>query len=534
MAGEIFSSFSFFYPKNGHDRFIAGGTPMNVTTIIFFLAVVIGTLAITYSAAKRTVNPQDFYAAGHRLNGVQNGLAIAGDYMSAASFLGITATIAMYGFDGFIYAIGFLVSYLVILYLVAEPLHNLGTYTLADAIAVRFDSTLLRGLMALNTLTITIFYMIAQLVGAGALIHLLLDIDYTYAVMIVGSLMTIYVVFGGMVATSWVQIIKAILLLASTLLVSMIVLSRFDWNLLTMFEAVSRHTPMQEQFLQPGNEFVNPLDTISLHLALILGTAGLPHIIARFFTVKDAKSTRQSVFTATWIVGVFYLMTIFLGFGASIFVGWENITKEGSGGNLAIPMLANALGGEFLMAYLSAVAFATILAVVTGLVLSASSAFAHDLYSNVLRRGRTSEREQVLAAQCSSVGVGLISIILAIGAKNMNVVVLVALTFALAASANLPVILFTLYWRRFTTTGALAGIVTGLLSSILLVILGPYVMDADTGWIRAEAVFPLGNPGIVSIPLGFLGAIVGTLCSRQQEDPERYEQALVRTHTGIR
>ena len=227
---------------------------MNVTTIIFFLAVVIGTLAITYSAAKRTVNPHDFYAAGHRLNGVQNGLAIAGDYMSAASFLGITATIAMYGFDGFFYAIGFLVSYLVILYLVAEPLHNLGTYTLADAIAVRFDSTLLRGLVALNTLAITIFYMIAQLVGAGALIHLLLDIDYTYAVMIVGSLMTIYVVFGGMVATSWVQIIKAVLLLASTLLVSMIVLSRFDWNLLSMFAEVSRHTPLQEQFLQPGNE----------------------------------------------------------------------------------------------------------------------------------------------------------------------------------------------------------------------------------------------------------------------------------------
>ncbi|WP_134683069.1 solute symporter family protein [Brevibacillus migulae] len=507
---------------------------MNVTTIIFFLAVVIGTLAITYSAAKRTLNPQEFYAAGHRLNGVQNGLAIAGDYMSAASFLGVTATIAMYGYDGFFYAIGFLVSYLVILYVVAEPLHNLGTYTLADAIAVRFESTLLRGMVALNTLTITIFYMIAQLVGAGALIHLLLDIDYTYAVMIVGSLMTIFVVFGGMVATSWVQIIKAILLLASTLLVSMIVLSRFGWNVLAMFEQASAHTPLQERFLQPGNEFDSPLDTISLHLALILGTAGLPHIIARFFTVKNARSTRKSVFTATWIVGIFYLMTVFLGFGASVFVGWEQIMDGENGGNLAVPMLANALGGEFLMAYLSAVAFATILAVVTGLVLSASSAFAHDLYSNVLRKGKTSEREQIVAAQCSSVGVGIISIILAIGFHNMNVVVLVALTFAMAASANLPVILFTLYWRRFTTTGAITGIITGLLSSLILVCLGPYVMDAHSGWIKAEALFPLANPGIVSIPLGFLGAIVGSLCSPKQADVRRFEQALVRTHTGIR
>jgi len=507
---------------------------MNVTTIIFFLAVVIGTLAITYSAAKRTINPQEFYAAGHRLNGVQNGLAIAGDYMSAASFLGVTATIAMYGYDGFFYAIGFLVSYLVILFVVAEPLHNLGTYTLADAIAVRFDSTLLRGMVALNTLTITIFYMIAQLVGAGALIHLLLDIDYAYAVMIVGSLMTIFVVFGGMVATSWVQIIKAILLLASTALVSMIVLSRFGWNILLMFEQASTHTPLQERFLQPGNEFNSPLDTISLHLALILGTAGLPHIIARFFTVKNAKSTRKSVFTATWVVGLFYLMTIFLGFGASVFVGWEKIMAGESGGNLAVPMLANALGGEFLMAYLSAVAFATILAVVTGLVLSASSAFAHDLYSNVLRKGKTSEREQIVAAQCSSVGVGIISIILAIGFDNMNVVVLVALTFAMAASANLPVILFTLYWRRFTTTGAITGIITGLLSSLILVCLGPYVMEPQTGWIKAEALFPLANPGIVSIPLGFLGAIVGSLCSPQQVDLRRFQQALVRTHTGIR
>ncbi|NGQ97464.1 cation acetate symporter [Brevibacillus sp. SYP-B805] len=507
---------------------------MNVTTIIFFLAVVVGTLAITYSAAKRTVNARDFYAAGHRLTGLQNGWAIAGDYMSAASFLGITGTIAMYGFDGFFYAIGFLVSYLVMLYLVAEPLHNLGTYTLADAIAVRFDSPLLRGVIALNTLTITIFYMIAQLVGAGALIHLLLDIDYASAVMIVGGLMTIYVVFGGMVATSWVQIIKAILLLASTLLVSLIVLSRFHWNLLEMFAAVKAHSPLGERFLEPGNEFVNPLETISLHLALIFGTAGLPHIVARFFTVKDAVTTRRSVVTATWVVGSFYLMTIFLGFGASVFVGWEQIRMGENGGNLSVPLLAYALGGDFLMAYLTAVAFATILAVVTGLVMSASSAFAHDLYANVLRRGMASENEQVTAAQCSSIGVGVISIVLAIGAQNMNVAILVSLTFAMAASANLPLILLTLYWRRFTTTGALAGIFTGLLSSVILVMLGPYVMNPVDGLIRADTMFPLANPGIVSIPLGFLGAVLGTLLSREPGGCARYEQMLLRAHTGGR
>ncbi|MFY0543479.1 solute symporter family protein [Brevibacillus sp. H7] len=508
---------------------------MNMSAIIFFIAVIIGTLAITYSAAKRTSSPNDFYAAGNRLTGVQNGIAIAGDYMSAASFLGITGTIAMYGFDGFFYSIGFLVSYLVLLFLIGEPLHNLGTYTLADAIAVRFDSKWLRGIVAFTALLITIFYMLAQLVGAGALIHYLLDVEYTTAVLVVGSLMTIYVVFGGMVATSWVQIIKAILLMTGALMVTLIVLARFHWNLPAMFAHVSTITPLGERFLYPGNQFPHPLDTLSLYVGLILGTAGLPHIIVRLFTVKDAVTTRKSILTAIWIIGAFYLMTIFLGFGASSFVAWEQLQSAGYGGNLTLTLLADRLGGEFLMAYISAVAFATILAVVTGLVLSASSAFAHDLYSHIIRKGKASGREQVFMAKSASIAVGTISIFLAIGTEKMNVAILVALTFAVAASANLPLLLFTLYWRRFTVQGAIAGVLTGMLSSIILVCAGPYVMDPEQGVIQAEALFPLTNPGLISIPLGFAGAVIGSYLSKPEKGAlEKYERVLFQAHTGIR
>lgn len=506
-----------------------------ITTIIFFLAVIVGTMTITYSAAKQTGTTREFYAAGNRLTGLQNGIAIAGDYMSAASFLGIAGTIAMYGFDGFVYAIGFFVSYQIILFLIAEPLHNLGRYTLADAIAVRFGSLRLRGVVAATTLLITVFYMLAQLVGAGALIHYLLGIEYAKAVMVVGSLMTFYVVFGGMVATSWVQIIKAILLLTGTLVLSLIVFSRFHWNLSEMFAHMSTITPLKEQFLQPGNHLNEPLETISLHLALILGTAGLPHIISRLFTVKDAITTRNSIYTATWIIGAFYLMTIFLGFGASAFVGYEALQQVGFGGNLTVTLLANELGGEFLMAYIAAVAFATILAVVTGLVLSASSAFAHDVYSHLIRRGLASEKEQVKVAKFSSVAVGLISTSLAIGAEKMNVAILVGLTFAVAASANLPILLCTLYWRRFTVQGAVAGVLTGLISSVVLVALGPAVMNSERGLILADPLFPMTNPGLISIPLGFLGAWIGTMCSKPEPGAdEQFERVLFQAHTGIR
>lgn len=508
---------------------------MNLPSVIFFLAVIIGTLAITYSAAKRTDNPTEFYAAGYRLTGIQNGIALAGDYMSAASFLGIAGTIALYGYDGFIYALGFLVSYLIILFLIAEPLHNLGRYTLADAIAVRFDSKWLRGMIACHTLLVCILYMLAQLVGAGALIHHLFQLDYQTAVLAVGVLMTVYVVFGGMVATSWVQIVKSILLLTGTLILSLIVLSRFGWSIPEMFAYVKHATPLEGEFLHPGNQLSDPLEVMSLHLALILGSACLPHIISRLFTVKDAATTRMSVYTAIWIIGPFYLMTIFLGFGASAFVGYQRLEEVGFGGNLTVTLLADVLGGEFLTAYISAVAFATILAVVTGLVLSASSAFAHDVYSHLIRKGMASEKEQVLVAKCSSAMIGLASIWLAIDAEKMNVAILVGLTFAVAASANLPLILYTLYWRRFTVQGAIVGMVSGLAASVLMVYLGPAVMNPEYGLIQRNPIITMTNPGLVSIPVGFLGAIIGTLCSRPAPGAaERYERVLYQIHTGVR
>ncbi|TQR37974.1 cation acetate symporter [Brevibacillus brevis] len=505
---------------------------MNVTAFLLFLVIVLLTLVITFYASKKTNTTSEFYTAGGGLTGWQNGLAIAGDYMSAASFLGIAGMIALSGFDGFFYSIGFLVAYLVVLYLVAEPLRNLGKYTMADMIAARFDNKKVRGVAALNSIAISIFYMIAQLVGAGALIKLLLGLDYTTSVLIVGALMTIYVVFGGMTATSWVQIVKAVLLMIGTFIISMMVFAKFDFNLLKMFEQMKLATPLGEQFLNPGNKFKVGLDTISLNLALVLGTAGLPHILIRFFTVKDATTARKSVVYATWIIGVFYVMTIFLGFGAAAFVGAGNMDPAG---NMGAPLLAQALGGNFLFAFVSAVAFATILAVVAGLVLTAASAFAHDFYGHVLRQGKATEKEQMKMAKWASVGVSIVSILLALFAQNLNVAFLVALAFAVAASANLPVILFTIFWKRFNTAGAISGMLVGLFSALILVALSPNVWNPVAGKaiLVGEALFPLPNPGIVSIPLGFLAAWIGTLLSRSRDD-KKYDEILVKANTGMK
>ncbi|WJQ83777.1 solute symporter family protein [Brevibacillus brevis] len=505
---------------------------MNVTAFLLFLGIVLLTLVITFYASKKTNTTSEFYTAGGGLTGWQNGLAIAGDYMSAASFLGIAGMIALSGFDGFFYSIGFLVAYLVVLYLVAEPLRNLGKYTMADMIAARFDNKKVRGVAALNSIAISIFYMIAQLVGAGALIKLLLGLDYTTSVLIVGALMTIYVVFGGMTATSWVQIVKAVLLMLGTFIISMMVFAKFDFNLLKMFEQMKMATPLGEQFLNPGNKFKVGLDTISLNLALVLGTAGLPHILIRFFTVKDARTARKSVVYATWIIGVFYVMTIFLGFGAAAFVGAGNMDPAG---NMGAPLLAQALGGNFLFAFVSAVAFATILAVVAGLVLTAASAFAHDFYGHVLRQGKATEKEQMKMAKWASVGVSIVSILLALFAQNLNVAFLVALAFAVAASANLPVILFTIFWKRFNTAGAISGMLVGLFSALILVALSPNVWNPVAGKaiLVGEALFPLPNPGIVSIPLGFLAAWIGTLLSSSRDD-KKFDEILVKANTGMK
>lgn len=507
---------------------------MNGIAFSLFLAIVLMTLVITYFAAKRTKNTSEFYTAGGGLLGWQNGVAIAGDYMSAASFLGIAGTVALSGFDGFFYSIGFLVAYLVVLYLVAEPLRNLGKYTVADMIAARFADKRVRGVAALNTITISIFYMIAQLVGAGALIKLLLGLDYLTSVLIVGVLMTVYVVFGGMHATSWVQITKAFLLMGGTLIISLIVFAKFGWSLTGMFEHMKTATPLGSAYLDPGNKYKNPLDTLSLNMALVFGTAGLPHILTRFFTVKDAPTARSSVVYATWIIGIFYVMTMFLGFGAAAFVGFDNILAADKGGNMAAPLLAKALGGDFLFAFISAVAFATILAVVTGLVLSAASAFAHDFYAQIVRKGKADEKLQLKAARWASIAVSVISIILALFAQKLNVAFLVSLAFAVAASANLPVILFTVFWKRFNSAGAVTGMLTGLISAIVLVAISPSVWSPEAGKaiLVGTPLFSLSNPGIISIPLGFIGAYVGTLLSSQR-DEETFSKVLVKANTGI-
>ncbi|WP_284139652.1 sodium/solute symporter [Virgibacillus sp. LDC-1] len=508
---------------------------MDMTVVILFLLIVILTLVITYFAAKRTQTTGDFYTAGGGLTGWQNGLAIAGDYLSAASFLGIAGAIALNGFDGFFYSIGFLIAYLVVLFLVAEPLRNLGKYTLADMINARFDAKKVRGAAALSTITIVLFYMIAQLVGAGALIQLLFGIDYWIAVLIVGVMMTIYVLFGGMIATSWVQITKAVLLMAGMVIISFLVLLKYNFNISTMFTEVKTVTSHGADFLKPGLKYTEPLGTISLMIALVLGTAGLPHILMRFFTVKDARTARSSVITATWTIGIFYILTLFLGFGAAAFVGHSDILAANPGGNMAAPLLAKAIGGDILFAFISAVAFATILAVVAGLVLSGASAFAHDLYGQIMKKGKATDRQQMLAARYAALAVSIFSIILALFAQTLNVAFLVSLAFCIAASANLPIILYTVYWKKFNTAGAITAMLSGLLSALILVSISPSVFSPVEGaaLFVGDPLFPLANPALVSVPLGFLGGYIGTILSKEQ-DPVRYAEVKVKANTGYR
>src|SRR5690606_1816726 len=503
--------------------------------IVLFLAIVLLTLVITYYAAKRTKSTGGFYTAGGGLTGWRNGLAIAGDYLSAASFLGIAGAIALNGFDGFFYSIGFLIAYLVVLLLVAEPLRNLGKYTLADMINSRFNAKRVRGAAALSTITIVLFYMIAQLVGAGALIQLLFGIPYWIAVLIVGVMMTIYVLFGGMIATSWVQITKAVLLMAGMVIISFLVLMKFNFNIGAMFTEVKTATSHGADYLNPGIKYTNPLGTLSLMLALVLGTAGLPHILMRFFTVKDAKTARSSVITATWTIGIFYILTLFLGFGAAIYVGESEILAANPGGNMAAPLLAQAIGGNILFAFISAVAFATILAVVAGLVLSGASAFAHDIYGQIIKKGNITEKQQMLAARYAALGVSVVSILLSLGAQYLNVAFLVSLAFCIAASANLPVILYTVYWKRFNTSGAIWALMSGLVSALVLVSISPSVFSPVEGaaLFVGNPIFPIDNPALVSVPLGFLGGYLGTIFSKEN-DYKRYAEVSVRAHTGFK
>jgi len=377
--------------------------------------------------------------------------------------------------------------------------------------------------------------MIAQLVGAGALIKLLLGIEYWIAVLIVGVMMTIYVLFGGMTATSWVQIIKALLLMAGTVIISFLVLLKFNFNIVGMFNEMSQATPHGENYLHSGIVYKNPLDLLSMMLALVLGTAGLPHILMRFFTVKDAQTARASVVNATWVVGIFYVMTIFLGFGAAKFVGSETIIAENPAGNMAAPLLAKALGGDFLMSFVSAVAFATILAVVAGLVLSGASAFAHDIYGQIIKKGKATERQQVLAARWASVGVAAFSILLALGAQSLNVAFLVSLAFCVAASANLPVIVYTIYWKKFNTAGAVTAMLAGLITAIVLVSISPNVIHPEAGkaFFVGDPIFPLTNPALISVPAGFIGGLIGTLVSAKR-DEKKYAEVTFKANTGYK
>ncbi|WP_404454828.1 cation acetate symporter [Virgibacillus necropolis] len=507
---------------------------MNLTYFLFFLCIIVCTLIITYWAAKQSKTTNQYYIAAGSLTGIQNGMAIAGDYISAASFLGIVGTIAINGFDGFLYAIGFLVSYLIVLFFIAEPVHHLGKFSLGDVICSRFPGNKMRLLMAIGAFIISILYMIPQLVAAGLLIRLLLDINYSTSVLIIGSLMTVYVVFGGMYATSWVQIVKTVVLLSGTFLLSLIVFSRFDWDLTELIAQVKMGTPLGESFFLPGNLFTNPLETISLHLALILGTAGLPHILIRFFTVRNTKEVRKSLLTASWIIGAFYIVTLVLGLGTVALIGFHELVALDPTGNLAAPLLAEELGGDFLLAFIAAISFTTIVAVVAGLVISATTAFSHDIYYHIIKKGRTTEKKQLRAAQWTAFVVGVISTLFALGLKNINVTFLVSLTFIVAASSNLPVLLFTIYWRRFNQTGAIIGMVCGLTASLTLLLVGPHIMNPDGGWIARDPLFPLYNPGIIAIPIGFLGAYLGSIFSSDPIQTEReFRQFYIKSQTGI-
>ncbi|WP_426242879.1 solute symporter family protein [Nocardioides sp. LHG3406-4] len=525
-------------------------TNTEILTAALFLLVVAITVGITFWASRQTSGTADFYAGGRQFSGFQNGMAVSGDYMSAASFLGISGLIALNGYDGFLYSIGFLVAWLVALLLVAELLRNSGRYTMADQLAYRMKQRPVRTAAATSTVVVSIFYLLAQMVGAGALVTLLLGIegDLPKALVIVGVglLMIFYVTVGGMKGTTWVQIVKAVLLMVGTLLITILVLAEFDFNLSELLGAAATNTGKGDAFLQPGLKYgidlTSKLDFISLGIALVLGTAGLPHILIRFYTVPTAKAARTSVMWAIGLIGSFYLMTLALGFGAAALLdtGPESEVAT-SGGNLASPLLAEAVGGgegttggAVLLALISAVAFATILAVVAGLTLTSASSVAHDLYANVVKKGTASEVDEVKVARISAFVIGGIAIALAIPAQKLNIAFLVALAFAVAASANLPSIIYNLFWRRFNTQGATWAIYGGLITCLVLVASSPVVSgsetalftDADWSW------FPLANPGIISIPAGFFFGWLGTVLSKETESEAAYDELEVRSLTG--
>jgi cation/acetate symporter len=591
-------------------------------TFAVFAGIIGITMYITYLAAKRTKTAADFYAAGGGISGIQNGWAIAGDYLSAASFLGIAGLISLNGYDGFMYSVGWLVAYITVLLVIAEPCRNIGKYTMADILAFRNDPKTVRTFMAISTITVSTFYLTAQMVGGGVLVKTLIGIDYEVSVITVGVLMLAYVVFGGMVATTYVQIIKAVLLVIASLTMVALVWGQYGFSLpgfleaavadpniqarvATMLGDASKNltaTELGQRFLEPGLLFKNPIDQVSLGMALVLGTAGLPHILMRFFTVPTAQAARKSVIWAMAIIGGFYVLTLFMGLGAAMKVGPPNITAIDKGGNMAAPLLAQYLGGgqdsmlgNLMLAFVAAVAFATIVAVVAGLVLAAASAMSHDLWVGVIKGDKATSDEEVRAARICSVIVGIIAIVIGILAQGQNVAHLVALAFAVAASANLPVILLTLYWKKCNTAGVVAGLVVGTVTAIGLVLVSPNmtypkavtaaakkVVDAapariaklegdlaaatdaaakekfgkalagakkdlatNTATLKKfegqttslvgleKPLFELRNPGLISIPAGFLAVILFSLMFSDKRALETWDELYVRSNTGL-
>ncbi|MCF4006732.1 cation acetate symporter [Corynebacterium uropygiale] len=527
------------------------GNPL--LNIAVFLVFIIFTMAVVMRAGKSTKEASDFYTGGASFTGTQNGLAIAGDYLSAASFLGIVGAIALSGYDGFLYSIGFFVAWLVALLLVAEPLRNVGRFTMADVLSFRLRQKPVRVAAAFGTLFVSLFYLIAQMAGAGALVSVLLNIhgDTAQAVVvgIVGVIMIVYVLIGGMKGTTYVQMIKAVLLVTGVVVMTVLVFIMVRGGMGTLLQqAVETHANSEtiakegyaaEAILSPGMKYggtlAKDLDFISLGISLVLGTAGLPHVLMRFYTVPTATEARKSVTWAIVLIGSFYLMTLVLGFGAAALVGPDRVHNAPGGANAAAPLLALELGGSIFMAAIAAVAFATVLAVVAGLAITASASVAHDIYAAVIRNGEATEEEQVKVSRATVVVIGILAIVLGILAMKQNVAFLVSLAFAIAASANLPTILYSLYWKRFNTVGAVCSIYTGLGSALLLIILSPAVSGAKTSMIPSLdfAIFPLSSPGIVSIPLAFLAGWLGSILTKPENLDHLQAEMEVRSLTGV-
>ncbi|MEE4412110.1 MULTISPECIES: cation/acetate symporter ActP [unclassified Serratia (in: enterobacteria)] len=513
--------------------------PLNIQAIVMFVLFVGATLYITYWASKRTRSRQDYYTAGGRITGLQNGLAIAGDFMSAASFLGISALVYTSGYDGLIYSIGFLIGWPIILFLIAERLRNLGRYTFADVASYRLKQKPIRTLSACGSLVVVALYLIAQMVGAGKLIQLLFGLNYHVAVILVGILMVLYVLFGGMLATTWVQIIKAVLLLAGASFMALMVMKSVNFDFNTLFaEAVKVH-PKGIAIMSPGGLVSDPVSALSLGLALMFGTAGLPHILMRFFTVSDAKEARKSVFYATGFIGYFYILTFIIGFGAILLVGPNPAFKDATGAllggtNMAAVHLANAVGGNFFLGFISAVAFATILAVVAGLTLAGASAVSHDLYASVVKDGKATERDELRVSKITVVILGIVAIALGILFEKQNIAFMVGLAFSIAASCNFPIIILSMYWSRLTTRGAMVGGWLGLLTAVILMILGPTIWVQILG--HEKPIYPYEYPALFSMLVAFIGTWLFSVTDSSlagQQERERFRSQFVRSQTGL-